>query len=292
MALLALAAPVLLFVLAHREGMRRSDLTPSWVTAARPPEDEPAAIVTPLGVAEALAHLSVAPLTKAMSSGWQIAFDTPPMRVNNRGYQTVFSLPMGVTPDDGRRQAGRAGPQPAPGARWRCGRPRPKRPGFVDLWVADSGSAARPTPEYPLLHDGQADVFEGVPVGVAQRGDEIMFPVVGANFVAGGQMGQGKSNLCRVVMLGCATDPLADLWVHVFAGNGDFDAYRPAAGPLPAGRRRRHHLGRAAVAAGAVRGDRPAGGSAGRARREEGHPRARGQACRPAADHRPVLRMP
>jgi S-DNA-T family DNA segregation ATPase FtsK/SpoIIIE len=47
------------------------------------------------------------------------------------------------------------------------------------------------------------------------------------NFVAGGQMGQGKSNACRVVMLGAALDPLAELWVHVLASNGDFDAYAP-----------------------------------------------------------------
>ena len=40
-------------------------------------------------------------------------------------------------------------------------------------------------------------------------------------------MGQGKSNACRVIMLGAALDPLAELWVHVFAYNGDFDAYAP-----------------------------------------------------------------
>jgi DNA segregation ATPase FtsK/SpoIIIE, S-DNA-T family len=47
------------------------------------------------------------------------------------------------------------------------------------------------------------------------------------NLVCGGQMGNGKSNACRVVMLGAALDPLAELWVHVFAYNGDFDAYAP-----------------------------------------------------------------
>jgi S-DNA-T family DNA segregation ATPase FtsK/SpoIIIE len=219
------AAPVVIVAASYREGQRRGDKAPAWLTVNRPGEED-AVIVTPLGVAEAINHLSIQSLDKAIRDGWQIAFDTPPMRVNNRGYQTVFSLPMGVTPTmvaDKRevlaRNLHRDTMEVWPTAA--------ERPGFVDLWVADSGSAARPTPEYPLLHDGQADVFDGVPVGVAQRGDEIMFPVVGANFVAGGQMGQGKSNLCRVVMLGCATDPLADLWVHVFAGNGDFDAYRP-----------------------------------------------------------------
>ena len=99
--------------------------------------------------------------------------------------------------------------------------------GTVAVWIADRGVLSRPAPEYPLLHEGTADVFEGVPAGVSPRGDAITVPVVANNFVAGGQMGQGKSNACRVVMLGAALDPLAELWVHVFAYNGDFDAYEP-----------------------------------------------------------------
>lgn len=227
LAVTAVGTPVAVAVLAHREGMRRSDLAPSWVTAARPAQEDAATIVTPLGVAEALLHLGIATLTTAArKDGWQVAFDMPPVRVNNRGYQAVFSLPLGVTPDmiaDKRavlaRNLHRAPLEVWPTAATRAG--------YVDLWVADAGASALPTPPYPLLHAGEADVFEGVPIGVTQRGDVAMAPIVGANGVAGGQMGQGKSNLCRVVFLGCATDPLPELWVHVFAGNGDFDAYRP-----------------------------------------------------------------
>ena len=81
--------------------------------------------------------------------------------------------------------------------------------------------------EYPLLHAGTADVFAGVPGGVSPRGDQLLIPIVGNNGVAGGMMGQGKSNACRVIMLGCALDPLAELDVFVFAMNGDFDSYEP-----------------------------------------------------------------
>jgi S-DNA-T family DNA segregation ATPase FtsK/SpoIIIE len=95
------------------------------------------------------------------------------------------------------------------------------------VWVADRGVLDKGAPEYPLLHEGTADVFEGVPGGVTPRGDDTRIPIVGNNFVAGGQMGQGKSNSCRVIMLGCALDPLAVLDVFVFANNGDFDAYAP-----------------------------------------------------------------
>ena len=99
--------------------------------------------------------------------------------------------------------------------------------GYVDLWVADPGSTERSAPPYPLLYDGRADVFDGVPLGVSQRGDVITIELPGANLVYGGLMGQGKSNAARVTMLGAALDPLAVLWVFVFANNGDFDAYQP-----------------------------------------------------------------
>ena len=99
--------------------------------------------------------------------------------------------------------------------------------GYVAVWIANPGVLDRPAPEYPLLHDGHADVFRGVPAGESPRGNAIDIPVVGNNFAAGGLMGQGKSNALRVIMLGAALDPLAELWVHVFAYNGDFDAYAP-----------------------------------------------------------------
>jgi DNA segregation ATPase FtsK/SpoIIIE, S-DNA-T family len=102
-----------------------------------------------------------------------------------------------------------------------------ERAGYVDLWVADQGSTERPAPPYPLLFEGSCDVFAGVPLGVSQRGDVIAPALPGANVAFGGVMGQGKSNAARVVMAGAALDPLAELWVFVFANNGDFDAYQP-----------------------------------------------------------------
>ena len=84
-----------------------------------------------------------------------------------------------------------------------CGSPTPAR-------------CRKAAPEYPLLHEGTADVFEGVPGGVVARGDGALIPVVGNNGVLGGLMGQGKSNAARVIMLGCATGPaVRDRRVHV-----------------------------------------------------------------------------
>ncbi|HEY9476627.1 MAG TPA: hypothetical protein VIS06_22610, partial [Mycobacteriales bacterium] len=211
-------------VAAYRAGHLHGAL-PAWAQAPAQ-RDEATMIVTPVGIAEALANLGVAPLNKALKGGWSVQFDTPPVRVNKRGYQAVFSLPMGVTPEmvaDKRtvlaRNLHRDPLEVWPSAA--------ERAGYVDLWVADRGSTEKPAPEYPLLHSGTADVFTGIPLGVSQRGDQIAPALVQANLVWGGMMGQGKSNGVRVAMLGAALDPLAELWVYVFANNGDFDAYQP-----------------------------------------------------------------
>ena len=42
-----------------------------------------------------------------------------------------------------------------------------ERAGHVATWVADPGVLSKPAPEYPLLHEGTADVFRGVPGGVS-----------------------------------------------------------------------------------------------------------------------------
>ena len=123
---------------------------------------------------------------------------------------------------------------------------------------------------------------------MSPRGDELLIPIVGNNGVFGGQMGQGKSNACRVVMLGCALDPLAELDVFVFANNGDFDAYQPRLAryrkgveddTIAAAVARLHEL---YAEVGAPRG------TAGRARRQEGDaPAGRGS----TADLRPVVAL-
>ncbi len=150
---------------------RRHGSVPGWAAPTGAPE-HPTVIVTPGGVAAALAHLGIPAMNRAIKDGWQVEFATPPVRVNGRGYQTTFALPMGVTPEmiaDKRdvlaRNLVRAPLEVWPNAA--------ERAGYVDLWVADQGSTERPAPPYPLLHDGTADVFTGVPLGVSLRGEII-----------------------------------------------------------------------------------------------------------------------
>ena len=148
-------------------------------------QEHPTVIVTPGGVATALAHLGIPALNRAIKEGWQVEFATPPVRVNGRGYQTTFSLPMGVTPEmiaDKRdvlaRNLVRAPLEVWPSAA--------ERAGYVDLWVADQGSTERPAPSYPLLYDGTADVFAGVPLGRSQRGELIAPALPGRTWPSAG----------------------------------------------------------------------------------------------------------
>ena len=201
-----------------------------WMSPAKNADDK-GLVVTADTIVLALQNLDKIPaLKRAFKDGWRPTFHTLPVR-DGRGYSAVFSAPLGVTAGmiaDQRpvlaRNVHRAEVEVWPSDAEQAGT---GPAGTVAVWIADPGVLSKAAPEYPLMHQGTADVFEGVPAGISPRGDEIMVPIVGNNMVAGGMMGQGKSNACRVIMLGCALDPLAELDVFVFANNGDFDSYAP-----------------------------------------------------------------
>lgn len=209
----------------HAEG-----LTSGWLAAPKGGEEDAGMIVTADGIVVALQHLPVKELKIAIKDGWRPVFHTEPHR-DGEGYSAVFSVPMGVTA----KQIADANPVFARNLHraavevWATDAERDGigPPGTVALWVANRGALEKGAPEWPLLHSGEADVFRGVPAGTTPRGDEILFPIVEANGVFGGMPGQGKSNDVRCVLLGCATDPLCEIRVFVFALNGDFDAFAP-----------------------------------------------------------------
>ncbi|HET9969815.1 MAG TPA: hypothetical protein VFQ68_16390 [Streptosporangiaceae bacterium] len=222
---LVLAAPWAAVAALWHTGRRHARGMTGWALAPKQDQADAALVVTADTIVLALQHLPVPALKTAFKEGWRPTFSTLPVK-DGRGYTAVFSLPLGATPEmlaDQRpvlaRNLHRAEIEVWPSAA--------EQAGFAAAWIADPGVLSKAAPEYPLLHEGTADVFAGVPAGVSPRGDELAAPVVGNNFVAGGMMGQGKSNACRVVMLGAALDPLAELDVFVFANNGDFDAYAP-----------------------------------------------------------------
>lgn len=94
-------------------------------------------------------------------------------------------------------------------------------------WIADKGALEEGAGDYPLLGDGACDVFKGVPFGRTLRGDPVMAPLMERNTICGGMPGQGKSSAARVIMLGAALDPTAELWIMVPDVNFDFEHFRP-----------------------------------------------------------------
>lgn len=225
-----LATPFTLAAALWAVGRNASQHSTGWVSKLMPQSADAGIIVTADGIVQALKALPIKELKAAFKAGWTPAFTTTPIK-EGQGYHAMFELPLDVTPQmvaDQRERFARALHR-APIEVWAVDAERrgTGAVGHLDLWVADRGVLNKPAPEYPLLTSGTADVFTGVPAGVTPRGDILTIPMVGNNFVAGGMMGQGKSNACRVVFLGASLDPLAELRAYVFAGNGDFDAYRP-----------------------------------------------------------------
>jgi len=99
--------------------------------------------------------------------------------------------------------------------------------GQLDLWVADKGKLGQGAGVWPLVADGQTDVFDGVPCGRSQRGQVLDAPILERNYVIGGMPGQGKTTWIRTLCLGCVLDPTVELKVYVFASNPDFDPFTP-----------------------------------------------------------------
>jgi S-DNA-T family DNA segregation ATPase FtsK/SpoIIIE len=225
---LLLAAPWIAVGALYLVGKSHAGSATGWMAKFEPEPEDAGIVVTADAVVLALQHLRIPEMKKAFKDGFVPVFRLTPIR-DGRGYHTIVDLPLGVTAAmvaDQRpvlaRNMHRAEVETWPADAEKVGT---GPAGCLDMWVADPGALSKAAPEYPLLHEGTVDVFEGVPAGVSPRGDVITVPIVGNNLVAGGQMGQGKSNACRVVMLGAALDPIAELNVFVFAANGDFDAY-------------------------------------------------------------------
>ena len=165
------------------------------VLAGKQDGEDAGIVVTADTIVLALQHLPIPALRQAFKDGWKPTFHTLPVR-DGRGYSAVFSLPLGVTAEmiaDQRavlaRNLHRAEIEVWPSDAEKAGT---GPAGTVAVWIADPGVLSKPAPEYPLLHEGTADVFKGVPGGVSPRGDELPMPVVGNNFVVRRPDGPGQ----------------------------------------------------------------------------------------------------
>jgi DNA segregation ATPase FtsK/SpoIIIE, S-DNA-T family len=201
------------------------DMTPGAGFLLRPDRGDADSWIDERMISQALAHLGISPMDRFFKSSGELVY-TVPARLDGSGTYAQVRLPMGVTADmvaDRRDRLaanlGRAKLEtwPTEGA----------EAGLLDLWVADKGTLGHGAGPWPLLTDGHADIFDGVPFGRSQRGHVLNAPIMERNYMIGGQPGQGKTSAGRTLCLGCVLDPTVELRVYVFASNPDFDPFAP-----------------------------------------------------------------
>lgn len=201
------------------------DKTPGAGFLVRPARDDADSWIDERMISKALAHLGIAPLDRFFKTGGELVY-TVAARVDGDGTYAQIRLPMGVTADmvAAKRPTLAANLGRATLETWPT---QGDEAGILDLWVADKGKLGGGAGEWPLLHDGLVDLFDGVPIGRSQRGAVVNAPVFESNWLIGGRPGQGKSAAMRTLLLGAALDPTAELWVFVMGQSPDFRPFEP-----------------------------------------------------------------
>ncbi|MDX3555298.1 cell division protein FtsK [Streptomyces europaeiscabiei] len=203
---------------------RHRQTAPAW---ALPGDPEQRDVVPDEGaIIRALGNLGIAPLNKALKEGWQPRWVSPTTRSGN-GWHTQLQLPLGVSVEmiGDKKSTLAHNLLRKPVEVWPT-EPRDQA-GVLDLWVADPGVLTKPVPPWPLLTEGTADFFKGVPVALNARGEQVIGRLMAANYLIAGIMGSGKSSLVVSLLLGAMLDPLVEIDVHVLAYNSDYDPMRP-----------------------------------------------------------------
>jgi S-DNA-T family DNA segregation ATPase FtsK/SpoIIIE len=104
---------------------------------------------------------------------------------------------------------------------------RTAHPGRLVLWVASRDPAKAGRKLWPLMKDGQADVYEPLPYGFDPRGNLVEITLMYSNLLVGGIPGSGKTSCALAIVLGVALDPTAELWIYELKGSGDLDSVKP-----------------------------------------------------------------
>lgn len=174
-------------------------------------------------IVRALGSIGVAEINKAIAAGNFPPLPSP-VREDGPGWRAEIDLPYGVTATmviDRRAQLASGLRRPL-GAVW----PEPvshEHAGRLELWVGRADiSKARP-PAWPLLRNGQANIFEPQPFGVDVRGRSVAVPMAYLNMLIGSIPRQGKTAAARVRACTYALDPIVENWIHELKGSGDLD---------------------------------------------------------------------
>jgi S-DNA-T family DNA segregation ATPase FtsK/SpoIIIE len=151
-----------------------------------------------------------------------------PIATDGPGWRAEIDLPPGITADkvvEKRKELAAAMRRPVATV-WPEG-DRDAHPGRLVLWVAREDPAKAKRRLWPLMHDGQADVFKPLPVGFDPRGNLVSLLLMYSNLLVGGIPGSGKTSWALAIVLGVALDPTATPWVYELKGSGDLDSVRP-----------------------------------------------------------------
>ncbi|MFJ4924059.1 cell division protein FtsK [Streptomyces sp. NPDC088736] len=147
------------------------------------------------------------------------------------GYRADLDLPFGVTPDDvmEKREALASGLRRKVGCVWPSGDTDSQdgHEGRLILWVGDRPMNETTKPPWPLLKDGQVDLFKPVVFGNDYRMSPMVVTLMFAAIVIGSIPRMGKTFLLRLFLLIAALDPRAALYAFDFKGTGDLGALEP-----------------------------------------------------------------
>jgi S-DNA-T family DNA segregation ATPase FtsK/SpoIIIE len=147
------------------------------------------------------------------------------------GYRAELDLPYGVTPDDvvEKREALASGLRRKLGCVWPSGDTESQdgHEGRLILWVGDRPMNETTKPPWPLLREGEVDLFKPVVFGNDYRMGNMTVTLMFAAIVIGSIPRMGKTFLLRLLLLIAALDPRATLYAFDFKGTGDLGALEP-----------------------------------------------------------------
>ncbi|MGH3695876.1 MAG: hypothetical protein ACRDRX_18115 [Pseudonocardiaceae bacterium] len=231
-AILWAAMPALL-VAAWREG-RRAAAPPRWLFSPDERAQQDAEITADV-ITAALRHVKIPALARYLTGGGVLEYVVTP-REQGGGTYTQVRLPMGVTAAELLSSAkvellagnlGRHRHEVWPQ------REKDTDARVLDLWVADKGTMDKPAPPWPLLAEGELDVFaDRLPWGVTMRAEQITVGMLQKHWLIGATSKQGKSTVLRLLALGLALDPTVELHIADLKGDGDWSMFAPRATTL------------------------------------------------------------
>jgi S-DNA-T family DNA segregation ATPase FtsK/SpoIIIE len=219
-----------LMVVAWREGHRAAS-APRWLFSPEERAQQNAEITADV-ITAALRHVKIPALTRYLTGGGVLEYVVSP-REQGGGTYTQVRLPMGVIAAELLSSAkvellagnlGRHRHEVWPQ------REKDTDARVLDLWIADKGTMDKPAPPWPLLADGEVDIFrDRLPWGVTMRAEQISVGMLQKHWLIGATSKQGKSTVLRLLALGLALDPTVELHVADLKGDGDWSMFTPRA---------------------------------------------------------------